>query len=205
MQTVELIGVPGASYVRAVRMACEEKAIPYTLTSALPNSPQVMAIHPFAKMPVMRHGDVELCESKAIVTYLDAAFPGAPLLPTEPALAPLSEMWISLVNTTIDRTMVREYTLSYVFPKGEDGKPDRRVIDASLEPMRHQMGVLDKAVAADGYLVGGRLTFADMNLLPILASVRRYPEGEAALAAAPNLSAYFARLSQLPSYRAVEV
>jgi len=29
---------------------------------------EVFAIHPFGKMPVMRHGDVELFESKAIAT-----------------------------------------------------------------------------------------------------------------------------------------
>jgi len=33
---------------------------------------QIRAIHPFGKMPVLRHDDVELCESKAIATWLDA-------------------------------------------------------------------------------------------------------------------------------------
>jgi glutathione S-transferase len=30
---------------------------------------------------VLRHGDFELCESKAIATFLDRGFPGAQLMP----------------------------------------------------------------------------------------------------------------------------
>jgi glutathione S-transferase len=36
----------------------------------------VAAIHPFGKMPVMRHGDFEPCGSQAITTYLDPTVPG---------------------------------------------------------------------------------------------------------------------------------
>jgi glutathione S-transferase len=66
MAKVEIIGAPQSTYVRVVRMVCEEKGIPYDLTPAAPHSPPITAIHPFGKMPVMRHGDVAVCESKAI-------------------------------------------------------------------------------------------------------------------------------------------
>jgi glutathione S-transferase len=36
---------------------------------------------------VLRHGDFELCESKAIATYLDRSFPGPQLIPSAPRLA----------------------------------------------------------------------------------------------------------------------
>jgi glutathione S-transferase len=55
----------------------------------------------------MRHGDFELCESKAISTYLDLSFPGPKLIPTEPRHAALTEQWVSLVNTKMDGTLVR--------------------------------------------------------------------------------------------------
>ncbi|HLK82273.1 MAG TPA: glutathione S-transferase N-terminal domain-containing protein [Xanthobacteraceae bacterium] len=79
MSSVEIIGFAPSTYVRAARMVCEEKASPYELKASPPHSPEVAAIHPFGKIPVMRHGDFALCESKAIATYLDLAFPG-PLL-----------------------------------------------------------------------------------------------------------------------------
>jgi glutathione S-transferase len=49
----------------------------------MPHSPEVNAIHPLGKIPVMRHGDFRLCESKAIVTYIDRVFPGPKLLPDD--------------------------------------------------------------------------------------------------------------------------
>lgn len=202
MTQIEIIGIPVASYVRVIRMACEEKGIAYTLTPALPQAPEVLAIHPFGKIPVVRHGDVELCESKAIATYLDKVFPRNPLLPTEPVLAARVEQWVSMTNTVIDRTMIREYVLSYVLPQGSDGQPDRRVIDAALPALRRQVGILDQAVAATGHLVGDRFTFADINVMPILAGIQRYPEGQEAMEGAKALTAYFQRHARRPSFLA---
>jgi glutathione S-transferase len=69
--------------VWAVRIAATEKGVPYKFTPLRPNTPEVGAIHPFSKIPVMRHGDFELFESKAIATYIDRAFDGPPLIPAD--------------------------------------------------------------------------------------------------------------------------
>jgi hypothetical protein len=53
---------------RVVRMVCEEKGIDYALTEVELGAREVFAIHSFGKMPAMRHGDVELFESKAIAS-----------------------------------------------------------------------------------------------------------------------------------------
>jgi glutathione S-transferase len=45
----------------------------------MPHTPEVVAIHPFGKIPVMRHGDVTLAESRAICGYVDRAFDGPAL------------------------------------------------------------------------------------------------------------------------------
>ena len=107
MSNVEIIGGVRSTYTRVARMVCVEKSIAYELTEVAPRSPDAFAIHPFGKIPVLRHGDFELCESKAIATYLDLNFPGPKLIPTEPRHAALTEQWVSLVNTRIDTTMIR--------------------------------------------------------------------------------------------------
>lgn len=201
MPTVELIGPAPSTYTRVARMVCEEKAIPYELKQSPPHSPDVDAIHPFGKVPVMRHGDFELCESKAIATYLDLSFPGPKLIPTEPRQAALTEQWVSLVNTRIDGTLVRTYLLNYIFPKGADGKPDRKVIDGVVPAVKHELDLLDRTVAKTGFLAGDSFTLADINVLPILAYLRNFPESGAAIATAKSLSAYFDRLSARPSFQ----
>jgi glutathione S-transferase len=201
MPKPEIIGSVRSTYTRVVRMVCEEKAIEYVLTETMLGAPEILAIHPFGKMPVLRHGDVALCESKAIATYLDRSFPGPGLFPSDPRLAALTEQWVSLVNTVVDGTMIRTYLLAYAFPRTADGKPDRAAIDAVTPALRRQIGVLDKAVAETGYLAGDRFTFADINLLPILFHVRQLPEGAEAFAAARHLAAYYDRHAARPSFQ----
>jgi glutathione S-transferase len=200
MNTVEIIGHVG-NYSRAVRMACEEKAVPYTVIQALPQSPEVRALHPFGKIPILRHAGFVLCESRAIVSYLDRLSPARPLIPTEPTAAALTEQWISLVNDVVDQTMIRDYVLSYVLSAREGRAPDRARIDAAIPALEKQLVVLDEAVATTGYLVGEQLTFADLNLLPILSFVQEYPEGRAAFETKPRLLEYFRQLAARESFR----
>ena len=201
MANVEIIGFPQSTYVRVARMACEEKGVPYDLKPAAPHSPEVLAIHPFGKIPAMRHGDFELFESKAIGSYLDRMFPGPRLIPDDPRIAAVTEQWISAVNTVVDRTMVRTYLFAYIFPKTADGQPDRQAIDEVMPALQEQIDILDKAVADTGYLAGDQFTLADINLLPILYYVRNFPEGGEAIAAAKHLDAYYARHAERPSFQ----
>ncbi len=197
---VEIFGAPQSTYVRVVRMVCEEKGVDYVLTLAMPRSPDVAAVHPFGKAPVLRHGDVELAESKAIATYVDRTFGGPRLIPEDVRSAAQVEQWVSVVKTIIDPVMVRAYFLSHVFPRGSDGKPDRKVIDQAVPELEKQMAALDRAVAKTGYLVGRGYTLADISLMPILFYVRQLPEGAAAIEAAKNVAAYYARHAERPSF-----
>jgi glutathione S-transferase len=202
MTRIQIIGAPFSGYVWVVRMACAEKGVAYDLVPARMHTPEVMAIHPFGKIPVMRDGDITLCESKAIATYIDQAFPGPRLIPKDARGAAEVEQWVSLINTAIDPCLIRTYLFSYLFPKGADGKPDRAAIDAMLPAMQRQIDVLDQAVARTGYLVGDGFSLADIFLMPVLTVVQRAPEGSAMVQSAENLFAYFTRHAERPSYRA---
>lgn len=196
----EILGSLRSGYTRVVCMACEEKGIDYVLTETQLGAPELRRIHPFGKMPVLRLGDFELCESKAIATYLDRSFGGPQLIPPDPRLAALTEQWVSLVNTVMDATLIRTYLFAYALPKTADGKPDQKIIDAVMPAVRTQLGVLDEAVAKTGHLVGDQFTLADINLLPILYYIRQLPEGAVALAPATHLGRYYDRHAQRPSF-----
>jgi glutathione S-transferase len=200
MAIPEIIGSIRSTYTRVACMVCEEKGIEYVLTERPLHAPEIRAIHPFGKMPVLRQGDVELFESKAIATYLDRSFPAPFVFPSDPRLEALTEQWVSLVNTVIDRTLIRTYLFAYIAPGTTDGKPDRQAIAAVMPAVREQLAVLDRAVAASGHLVGDRFTFADINLLPILYRLRQAPEGAEALAATTHLAAYYDRHAARPSF-----
>src|SRR5664279_933572 len=109
MPNPQIIGSARSTYTRVVRTVCEEKGIDYGLSECALGAPELLAIHPLGKMPVLRHGDVALFESRAIASYLDRSFPGPQLFPSDPHLAAFTEQWVSLVNTAIDRTLIRTY------------------------------------------------------------------------------------------------
>src|SRR6202012_2820250 len=160
--TPEILGSSRSTYTWAVRMVCEEKGIAYKLTETMLGAPELRAIHPLGKMPVLRHGAVELFESKAIATYLDRRFDGPQLLPADPHSGALAEQWISLVNTSVDRILVRRHVYHYIVARGARAKPDRAASDAVKPAVREQVAMLDEAVAVSGHLVGDHFTFADI-------------------------------------------
>jgi glutathione S-transferase len=199
MPELEIIGAPQSNFVRTVRMACAEKSVPYRLSAAFPHSPEVDAIHPFGKIPVMRHGDVTLAETKAICTYIDLAFDGPPLIPRDPIGAAQAEQWISLINTGFDMVFARQYLLAYFFSGLPGGAPDRAKIDAAVPQMRDMFGILDRVLGQRSYLAGADFNLADMFLLPLIYYLKQMPESGELLTAAPNLAAWFQRVSDRPS------
>jgi len=201
MTKPEIIGSMRSTYTRVVCMACEEKRIDYELIERPLNAPEIFEIHPLGKMPVLRHGDFVLFESKAIATYLDLSFGGPQLIPALPRLAGLTEQWVSFINTVVDRTLIRAYLAAYIRAMMTGKPPDRVAIDTVLPDLHKQIGILDNAVARTGHLVEDRFTLADVNLLPILDRIRLAPEGADALAAAPNLARYFEAHSARPSFQ----
>jgi glutathione S-transferase len=195
-----LLGDPRSSYVRSVRMVFIEKGIAYALEPHAPHSPPVGAIHPFGKVPAFRCGALTLFETSAIVRYVDEAFPGPKLMPDTPADRARAEQWISAVLCYFYPAMIQRFVLQYIFPKGADGKPDRAVIDKAIEEMTMQFAILDAAYGIRNYLVGDRVTLADLMLAPIVFYVQAMPEGKDVLAPFAGVRRAYAAIAARPSF-----
>ena len=193
MPELQIIGGPRSNFVWVTRIVCAEKGVPYTLVPAMPHTAEVDAIHPFGKIPVMRHGDVTLAESRAICAYIDRVFEGPSLVPSDPATAAQVEQWVSIICTHLDPLWLRQYLAAYVFPGTPDGSPDHARIDAAIPKMAPQFAVMDRAIAKTGQLVGTSFTLADAYFTPILHYMSMRPESSALLQDSPSLSAYLDR------------
>ena len=185
--TVVLLGDPRSSYVRTARMGLAEKGVKYTLQPLAPQTPEILAVHPFGRVPGFRDGRVALFETSAILRYVDEAFPGPSLAPGTVRDRARCEQWVSAINAYLDGTMVRRYVLQYIFPKGAGGQPDRAVIDAAVREMAGQLAILERAYGGNDFLAGRTLSMADLFLAPILYYVERFPEGKALLEKHPNV------------------
>jgi glutathione S-transferase len=110
-----------------VRIAIVEKGLPYRYHPVLPHSPEARAVHPLGLVPGLRHGEVVLGESQAIITYLDGLWDERPMGPSGP-IAEAAEItqWISIVVTAVDRTLIRRYVVAHVFPRQPTACPTAR-------------------------------------------------------------------------------
>jgi glutathione S-transferase len=108
---------------------------------------------------------------------------------------------VSIANTAIFPA-VMPYLGAHFFPKTPDGQADRATIEQVLPVLRMHIEVLDKAVTNTGCLAGNDFTYADMNLLPVIAYLRDLPESSAILANAKELTKYFEQHSQRESFKA---
>ncbi|HEX3431485.1 MAG TPA: glutathione S-transferase family protein [Rhizomicrobium sp.] len=197
MPELEIIGAPQSTFVRTTRMALEEKGVPYKLNQSRPHTREIDAIHPFGRIPAMRHGDFTLCESRAIIAYVDRVFDGPKLIPEEPKRAATIEQWSSLVANAVFPA-VFPYFRENFFPPG--GKPDRAAIEAQLPHVRHAIETLGKR-ARDGFIAGEAFTLADMYALPILVYLDRLPESRDFIGETQTLNAYLARHEERPSFK----
>ena len=80
--TLELTGIPRSTCTHSIRIGLAEKALKYRMTEAPPHSPEILAVNPFGRIPVVRDGEVALYEATAILRYIDKCFDGQALVPT---------------------------------------------------------------------------------------------------------------------------
>ena len=199
MSDLEIIGVPFSNYVRSIRMLCEEKGVAYTLTPSRPHAPEVLAIHPAGQIPCMKHGDVTLFETKAIATYIDKAFPGKKFIPDDAVGAARVEQWVSYGNAKVDKWIMREFVVPSAFFDKAKG-PDTARISASLPEIDKCCKVLDEALSKSGHLAAGELTYADMHVIPMLATARMYPAAKEVVDRYKTLSAYVDKVTARDSF-----
>jgi glutathione S-transferase len=203
--TVTVIGDPRSTFCRTVRMALEEKGVAYTLQPLPPHTPEVLAHNPFGRIPALCDGPISFYETRAILGYIDAAFDGPSLNPVRGVTAHARvEQWISVIICHAYDAMMRRYVLQYVFPKGENGQPDRAVIDTAVPEIERHLQVFDDAYAERDFLVGAELTMADLFLAPIIFYVGKFPEGETLLPKFANVRRAQALISKRPSFVATQ-
>jgi glutathione S-transferase len=195
-----IVGDYRSSYVRSARIGFEEKGIAYVLETARPQSPEILALNPFGRIPAFRCGGLTLYETSAILHYLDENFAGPALIPASASERARVEQWISALNFEGYPAMIRSYVLQYLFPSGPDGKPNRQAIDSAIPQIRKIFRALDAAIGERDFLVGDALSLADVIMAPMVNYAAAMPEGKDLLAGFPGLRRAMEKLTQRSSF-----
>jgi glutathione S-transferase len=98
--TIELISSATCPFAQRSRMVLLTKGADFRFTEiSLDDKPDwFLQISPYAKVPVLRHGDSVIYESAVINEYLEEVLPNPPLLPRDPVRRALARIWIAFAN-----------------------------------------------------------------------------------------------------------
>ena len=202
MADVVIYGPSPSTYVRTARLACAEKGISHVLEPLDLGSEAHAKLHPFRKIPAMRHGNFVLFESGAIGRYIDRAFPGPALQPKDVKDLARMDQWMSAISDYCYQAMIREIVVQRMLVPMRGGKTDEAMVKAAWPKVEYQLSVLEQTLGQQAYLAGGALSLADLTLSPILFYVKMQPEGGPLLARHKGVSAWFDRMAARPSFGA---
>ncbi len=153
---------------------------------------------------MFEHGDVKLNEAAAICSYLDSAFEGPPLHPSDPIeLARMYEV-VSITSSYLYPPAILQYALQYASPSGPDGDLDRGVVDRAIPDIRMALETLDTSFGGSRWFcTDNSPTIADLNVGPLLFTLSILPEGAELLEGLDHLARLRSQLLEVPSFISV--
>lgn len=159
-----------------VRIVLALKAIEHeTRILSLPkgdqHSDEYLAVNPAGLVPFLVDGDVAIGQSLAIIEYLDELYPEPRLIPEDPAERAAVRALAQTIACDVhplNNLRVQNYL------RGPLGVPQAAVEEWARTWIDAGFAALETAArGGGGYMYGGRLTLADVCLLPQLYNARR--------------------------------
>jgi glutathione S-transferase len=157
-------------------------------------SPDFLKINPNGHIPTIEDDGLVLSESLAINLYL-AKKHGGPLAPADLAEDALMTMWALWAATEVEPHALVVLNHRQAKPPEER---DGNAADAAISALRTPFAVLETALGASGYIVGGRFTVADINTAEVFRYAMPAPE---LFEAAPRVKAWLATCQARPAFK----
>lgn len=161
-----LYGSSMSPYVRKVIAYAAEKGIELEVRPIGPGEqdPSFRKASPFGKMPALVDGDFHLADSSAIIHYVDALHPDPELIPSDPKLRGKCLWFEEFADTIFCSCGAKMFYNRIVAPVFLKREGDLGVAHAAEhDELPKVLDYIESvAPAGDGYLVGDRLTLADI-------------------------------------------
>ena len=177
----------------------EELGLPYEIRRYQRNPetrlapPELKAVHPLGKSPVVTDGDRPIIESGAIIDTLIRRHGGGRLQP-DPA-TPAYDAYVQWLHYAEGSAMLPLMLHLYVSRLGEAGAPLVPRIEGELA---NHLGYLDASLRGREFLVGDGLTGADIQMSFVAELAGQYGER----AGYPAMDAWIRRLQARHAYKA---
>ena len=200
MSEVTIYGVAASTYARTARMAFHEKGVAHEFEEVDFTSGEHTKLHPFGKVPAMRHGDLVLYETLAIGTYADTAFDGPALQPSSPRDKAVMQQWFSAYVDYIYHPMITDIVIERLAKPRRGEVPDEDKIKGRVPEVEKYLAIVEAGLEGRDFLAGDSLSLADLLYVPAVAYLPMVPEGAGFLDGKPNINRWFERVSARESF-----
>jgi glutathione S-transferase len=194
-----------STYTRSTRLALEEKGVDYDLVEVDflqgPMPAEQMERHPFAKVPAFEHDDFRLYEVSAIERYVDEAFDGPALQPEGTRDRARMNQIISIIDSYTYPCTIGQLVIQRIVMPMLGEQPDESIIAEAMPQIANCMNSIAALHEGSGFLVGDRLTLADIHLAPVFDYFQTTPDSAAILQEHAGLRSWWDEMSARDSMR----
>lgn len=203
---IKLHGFSASNYYNVPKLALLEKGIAFeevlSYTGVGPKyKPEYLDKSPMGKVPALETSDGFISESRAILEYIERAYPQHSLLPATPfGIAKVQELsqFIELYFELVARRLIPNLLLGT--------EPDPVILKEVEVSFDKAVTALAKLSTFEQFAYGDQFTLADIAAtlnLPIVRSVGKKFLGKDPLSEVPGLDAYCMRMEQRPHVKTI--
>ncbi|HEX4180087.1 MAG TPA: glutathione S-transferase [Caulobacteraceae bacterium] len=153
--------------------------------------PELKAVHPLGKSPVIVDGDIVIAESGAIVEYAVARYGDGRLRPDPASSAHVA--YLEWLHYSEGSAMLPLMMNLYLMRLGEAGAPLHERVASEID---NNLAYIAGALGDKDHLLGA-FTGADLQMSFVMEVARAFGK----LGAYPTLAAYIARLQARPAFQ----
>ena len=154
--------------------------------------PELEAVHPLGKSPVISDGDIRIAESGAIVDYIIRTYGKGKMMPAVGSAD--YEAYNEWLHYSEGSAMLPLMLNLYVSRLKEAGAPLHPRIDGEI---KNHLGYVNSALEGREFFIGNALTGADIQMSFVAEMANIFDK----LGPYPNLSAWLSRMHARPAFR----
>ena len=209
---IEIYWASGSPFAWRVMLTLEVKKLAYEskllqFSKGENKTPAYLQLNPRGKVPSLKDGDFVLYESLAIMSYLDRKYLDPPLFGKTPEETGL--IWRALAEcesyvVSASNKVVRPIFFGEGLDKVEE-------IQQAAQTLRQEFKTIDERLAGSHWLVGNKISAADIGTFPLVQLILRAASKEAAQPlnlgflplekTSPSIAKWVHRIEALPDYQ----
>jgi glutathione S-transferase len=199
-----VFGAQYSVYVRIARLSLAEKGVEYELVpvdifAEEGPPPGYLDRHPFGRIPAFEHAGFSLYETSAIARYIDEAFEGPKLQPSDIKERARCNQLISIADNYAYPQLVWGIYVERVSKPRRGAVTDEAKIAATIPKARACLKAISDLLGESPWLAGRQLTLADLYAAPMFDYFLMAPEGKDMIQQYGNLAAWWSHIEARPS------